>query len=70
LCWERAVEKFKTLAMFQVDYESGQRIIEKVLDLEDIEVRELTELLADVDGITEEKNQEEEFALRRYKRAA
>jgi hypothetical protein len=56
--------------MFQVDYESGQRIIEKVLDLEDIEVRELTELLADVDGITEGKNQEEEFALRRYKRAA
>jgi hypothetical protein len=56
--------------MFQVDYESGQRIMEKVLDLEDIEVRELTELLAGVDRTTQEKNQEEEFALRRYKRAA
>jgi 2-methylcitrate dehydratase len=70
LRWERAIEKFKTLAMFQLDYESGQRIMEKVLDLEDIQVRELTELLADVDRTTEEKNQEEEFALRRYKRAA
>ena len=61
---------FKTLAMFQVDYESGQRIMEKVLDLEDIEVWELTELLAGVDRTTQEKNREEEFALRRYKRAA
>ena len=70
LRWDRAVEKFKTLAMFQVDYESGQRIMEKVLDLEDIEVRELTELLGGVDRTTQEKNREEEFALRRYKRAA
>jgi 2-methylcitrate dehydratase len=70
LRWGRAVEKFKTLAMFQVDYESGQRIMEKVLDLEDIKVRELTELLAGVDRTTQEKKQEEEFALRRYKRAA
>jgi len=70
LRWGRAVEKFKTLAMFQVDHESGQRIMEKVLDLEDIEVRELTKLLAGVDRTTQEKSQEEEFALRRYKRAA
>ena len=35
LRWERAVEKFKSLAMFQLDYESGQRIMEKVLDLEE-----------------------------------
>jgi 2-methylcitrate dehydratase len=70
LRWERAIEKFKTLAMFQVDYESGQRIMEKVLGLEDIEVRELTELLAYVDTNAKKKHQEEEFALRRYKRAA
>jgi 2-methylcitrate dehydratase len=70
LRWERAIEKFKTLTMFQVDYESGQQIMEKVLDLEDIEVRELTELLAYVDRNTKKKNKEEEFALRRYKRAA
>ena len=61
---------FKTLAMFQVDYESGQRIMEKVLDLEDIEVWELTELLADVDRTAQQKDQQEEFALRRSKRAA
>jgi 2-methylcitrate dehydratase len=70
LSWERTVEKFKTLARFQVDYSSGQQIMQKVLDLEDIEVRELTELLAGVDRTTEEKSQEKDFALRRYKRAA
>ena len=70
LRWERAIQKFKTLAMFQLDYESGQRIMEKVLDLEEIDVRELTELLADVDRTTHQKNQQEEFARRRYKRAA
>jgi 2-methylcitrate dehydratase len=70
LRWERATQKFKSLAMFQLDYESGQRIMEKVLDLEEIDVRELTELLAGVDRTTQQNNQEEEFALRRYKRAA
>ena len=47
--------------MFQTDYESGQRIIENVLDLEDIEVRDLTELLAGVDRSTKEKTQEKKL---------
>ena len=68
--WERAVEKFKDLTIFETGYELGQRIIEKVFDIEDIGVRELTELLAGVDRTTQEKNREEEFALRTYKRAA
>ena len=51
LPWERAVEKFKELTVFQTGYELGERIIEKVLDIEDIEVRELTELLAGVDQV-------------------
>lgn len=70
LSWERAVEKFKNLTLFQTDYESGQRIIEKVLDLEDIEVRELTELLAGVDKTTKEKGEERVVTLREYKQAA
>jgi 2-methylcitrate dehydratase len=70
LSWERAVEKFKNLTMLQTDYESGQRIMEKVLDLEDIEVRELTELLAGVDRNTKEKAREKVVTLRQYKEAA
>jgi 2-methylcitrate dehydratase len=57
LPWHRAVEKFRKLTMFQTDYESRQRIIESVLDLEDIEVRDLTELLAGVGKSTKEKTQ-------------
>ena len=70
LSWERAVEKFKNLTMFQTDYESGQRIVERVLDLENMEVRELTELLAGVDRNTKEGPQEKVVTLRRYKQAA
>ena len=70
LPWERAVEKFKDLTVFQTGYELGERIIEKVLDIEDIQVRELTELLAGVVKSTQERVQEQVLTLRKHKRAA
>jgi 2-methylcitrate dehydratase len=68
--WRMAVEKFKDLTVFETGYELGERIIEKVLDIEDIEVRELTELLAGVDRNTKEKGREKVVTLRQYKEAA
>ena len=68
--WERAVEKFKDLTIFETGYELGQRIIEKVLDIEDIGVRELTELLAGRDQTIKEKAKEKVYTPRRYKLAA
>jgi 2-methylcitrate dehydratase len=68
--WERVVEKFKDLTVLQTGYESGKRIIEKVLDIEDIQVRELTELLAGVAKSTKDKAQENVFTARRHKLAA
>jgi 2-methylcitrate dehydratase len=70
LPWERAVEKFKDLTVFQTGYELGERIIEKVLDIEDIQVRELTELLAGVVKSTHGRVQEKVLTLRKHKRAA
>jgi 2-methylcitrate dehydratase len=70
LPWDRAVEKFRKLTMFQTDYKSAQRILESVLDLEDIEVRDLTELLARVNKSTKEKAQDRVVTLRKHKRAA
>ncbi len=70
LPWERAVEKFKDLTVFQTGYELGERIIEKVLDIEDIQVRELTELLAGMIKSTQDRVQEKVLTLRKHKRAA
>ena len=68
--WERAVEKFKDLTVVQTGYELGERIIEKVLDIEDIQLRELTELLAGVAKSTRDKAQENVFTVRKHKLAA
>jgi 2-methylcitrate dehydratase len=68
--WERAVEKFRDLTVIQTGYELGERIIEKVLDLEEIQVRELTELLAGVAKPTKDKAQEKVFTYRKHKLAA
>jgi 2-methylcitrate dehydratase len=68
--WERAVEKFKDLTIFETGYELSQRIIEKVLYIEDIGVRELTELLASRGQTTKEKAKEKVYTSRRYKLAA
>ncbi|HET9533300.1 MAG TPA: MmgE/PrpD family protein [Blastocatellia bacterium] len=70
MAWERAVEKFKDLTVFQIGYESAERIIEKVLDIEDIRVRELTELLAGASKSTEGNAQEKVFTFRKHKPAA
>jgi 2-methylcitrate dehydratase len=70
LPWERAVEKFKDLTVFQTGYELGEWIIEKVLDIEDIQVRELTELLAGMVKSTQDRVQEKVFTSRKYKLAA
>jgi 2-methylcitrate dehydratase len=68
--WERAVDKFKALTMFQTDYEAGQRIIGAVLDIEDIGVRELTDALAGIVKATKEVARENVFSLRKHKPAA
>lgn len=70
LGWERAVEKFKDLTIYETGYELGQRIIERVLGIEDIEVWELTELLASRDQRTKAKAKEKVSTSRRYKMAA
>ena len=70
LPWERAVEKFKGLTVLKTGYKLGEQIIEKVLDIEDIDVRELTELLAGVARPPIEKVREKDFTLRMYKPAA
>jgi len=73
--WERAVQKFKNLSMFQTEYESGQRIREMVHDLQEVEVLELTELLTGVgvktkESKTKEKAREKVVTLQRHKQAA
>lgn len=68
--WERAVEKFMGLTMFQADYALRQQIIEKVLDIEHVEVKELTELLARVGETTRGEARERVFTFREHKRAA
>jgi 2-methylcitrate dehydratase len=70
LSWERAVEKFKDLTVLQTGYKLGEQIIEKVLEIEDIEVRELTGLLAGVAKSSIEKVREKVFTLPRHKQAA
>jgi 2-methylcitrate dehydratase len=68
--WQRVVEKFRDLTIFQIGYESGQQLIEKVLDIEDIQVRDLTGLLACAAKPAEEKVEENALPFRRYKLAA
>ncbi len=68
--WERAVEKFKDLTIIQTGYELGERIIDKVLDIEEIQIGELTELLAGVAKSRKDKAQENVFTYRKHKLAA
>jgi 2-methylcitrate dehydratase len=70
MTWERAVEKFRDLTVFQTGYESGERIIEKVLDIEDIQVRELCELLAGMGRSAQGRVQEKVLTLRKHRLAA
>jgi 2-methylcitrate dehydratase len=70
LSWERAIEKFKDLTVHQAGYKLNEQIIEKVLDIEDIEVRELTGLLAGVAKSSIEKVRDKVFTLRMHKQAA
>jgi 2-methylcitrate dehydratase len=68
--WQRVVEKFRDLTIFQIGYESGQQLIEKVLNIEDIQVRDLTGLLAGAAKPAEEKVEKNALPFRRYKLAA
>ncbi len=68
--WQMAVEKFRDLTVLPIGYEIGQRLIEKVLDIEDIRVRELTDLLAGPITPALEQAEENILPLRKYKLAA
>jgi 2-methylcitrate dehydratase len=68
--WQSAVDKFRDLTVRQIGYHPGQRIIETVLDIENAEVRELTELLAGTVMIPKEQTEEKVFYLQNYKLAA
>jgi 2-methylcitrate dehydratase len=68
--WQRVVEKFRDLTVFQIGYESGQQLIEKILDIEDIQVLDLTKLLAGAVKPAKEKVEENALPFRRYKLAA
>jgi 2-methylcitrate dehydratase len=68
--WERIIEKFRDLTVLSIGYEPGQRLIGKVLDIEDIQVRDLTELLADTVKPAKEKVEENALPFRKYKLAA
>lgn len=68
--WQMVVEKFRDLTVLPIGYETGQRLIEKVLDIEDIQVRDLTDLLAGSVTPAHEDAKENLLPLRKYKLAA
>jgi 2-methylcitrate dehydratase len=70
LAWERVVEKFRELTVLPIGYEPGQRLIGKVLDIEDIQVRDLTEPLAGAVKPAKDQYEEKASPFRRYKLAA
>ena len=70
MSWESLVEKFKNLTMFHAGYETGQRIIQAVLDIEEIGVRELTKAVAGIVKATKDEAHEKVFRFRKHRPAA